>query len=438
MHTLLPEENIALIKLSTAKSKSKLGAHPARIKLCESCIEREYGASKPRGIARSIKPSDCDICHGELSKLPKLVEEINEKLREFEFETFQVGTAVPQRFLDKEDELRSAFKIRGRENLKTQITRSIGSRISKKLQKNIDYARPELTILVSLNDHSITISPKSIWLEGSYLKNERGVAQKGRLCAVCGGLGCASCEFKGFDRASIQSIIGDFLKEAYLAHDCNFIWIGSEDENSLVGGTGRPFFVEVVRPKRRGKGTAKIVGRGKTKMSIALGHGVAFRHSGVLSAKPTNIPQFKLECEVHLVRKLVEGESNDQATIDIKKIESSFSPAEIIVQVPRKFRTVSKKVDSVSVNEEGGHATLVIRCDGGIPIRKLLAAKDDSVSPNFNEFIRGYAIDDSKPFDVLAVDLIHRPRIDSRDETAADYAEHNAEFKDPDLPADSE
>ncbi|GEM_PF-401662 len=421
--------------------QKKSSSRPATTLLCRQCFKREFPSSTRRSGVSLVKPdSRCDICRGELARIPKLAREIARQLQSYEFRSFQVGTVIPHVLLDKEDELRSAFKIRGRENLKTQITRTLSGRISGLTGKSIEYSKPEVIILVSLTDHTVTVVPKSVWIRASYGKSLRGIPQKSKLCKVCGGIGCAACGYSGIEKLSVQSIMKEFLTRAFEAEGCNFIWIGSEDENSLVLAKGRPFFVEIVKPKRRETGMqillhgevkdrieSQPIGLKKQKLikkrNLKLSEGPNVHHQGkeppspielrsgvwlelndALNSKPTSVPQFRLQSEIHLIK---DADFTARPKIDAQAIESCFSSRDVIVSVPRKFKRVRKRVDFVKVCEDTGEsAKLLINCDGGIPFRKLVKNDDDSVSPSFGQFIEGYNIDERMPFDILSVDLV--------------------------------
>ncbi len=370
---------------------------------------------------------------------------VAEKLSAYEFANFLVGTTVPQSLLDREDEIRSALRIRGREGLKTQITRTIGKKVSQITGKKVEYARPDLTVLVPLGNEPITITPRSIWISARYIKRERGISQKSKTCNICSGLGCASCDFRGVSTSSIQSIATEFFSRVFKAEGCNFIWIGGEDENHLVLGEGRHFFVEVVKPKKRSYTTIPstnskrmnkprkrhlLLGReirasanastgSPSSVEIESSQGdtsnsnVEFKSIEILPSKPTRIPMFKMDCEVHLVRQAKEEEGivAEHSLIDASAIEKEFSGTKVSVQVSRKFKRVPKFIESTKVTQAGGDKlTLRIKCDGGIPIKKLVSSNDDSVTPNISTFLKGYVIDQTMPFDILGVTLIQEER----------------------------
>ena len=400
--------------------------------LCKTCLNRVglVGTGSRRNISHQLvtrsEPGSCMICEGRTSKLESIVERVVSKLADYDFDSFLVGTTVNQRFLEREDEIRSRLRIRGREGLKTQITRTIGAGIAELTGKKVEYNKPDVTILVSLLDgdsESITINPRTIWVYGRYLKNERGIPQKSKTCQVCSGLVCASCGFAGVNIRSIQSIAKEFFRTAFSAEDCNFIWLGGEDSNSLVLGNGRPFFAEILKPKKRAfdepdRPTKKIMAprpKRKDKLSpdesfpksldLSLSDGIRFRSFRKLASKPSSIPQFKITCEVNLLSSPTEKVSQ----IKVAEIETKFTDCDVFVQSSRRFKRTRKHLDWIEVSEAEDHsfARLKICCDGGIPIKKLVGGDGgDSVTPNLSEYIEGFRIDDSRPFDVLEVRLV--------------------------------
>jgi tRNA pseudouridine synthase 10 len=53
-----------------------------------------------------------------------IIHKIMETLRNnYDFNTFLIGATLPSNFLEREDEIRARMKIRGRESIKSQLTR---------------------------------------------------------------------------------------------------------------------------------------------------------------------------------------------------------------------------------------------------------------------------------------------------------------------------
>ncbi|MHB1908138.1 MAG: tRNA pseudouridine(55) synthase [Nitrososphaerales archaeon] len=356
--------------------------------LCKSCQIRQ-------GLVEAKYSSNCAICGSSLSNLPHIAKLATQTLRKYEFESFVVGTTVPQSMIDAEDEIRSRFKIHGKESLKTQVSKEITSKIIKNIGSRVDYSRPELTVLVSLSDQNVSVTPRSLWLSGSYTKNVRGMPQRSSPCRTCNGLGCADCNYIGSNAKSIQFILTRFFVKSFSAETCNFVWLGSEDENSLVKGDGRPFYVEVVKPSKRHN--RKLLSR-----SFNV-EGVGLKSMQILTLKPKQIPPFAMDVKIYLLRK----NGNLEEKIKPEGLSDSFVDRIVSVKLSKKLRTVSRNIYNVSVQNRKDKDGLVLKlkCDGGIPIRKLITGDQDIVFPNFGDFLKGFEIDETMPFDVMKVEI---------------------------------
>ena len=365
--------------------------------MCRFCIARE-GIESSRDLKAVSKT--CSLCEGILLRLDNTIELIKRAIKDYDFKTFLVGASLPQSILDNEDEVRSRLKIKGRENVKTQITRILSKRLASATKKKVDYSRPDLTILISLIDDAVTVMPRSIWIYSKYRKLVRGIPQRSSTCKVCNGLGCAECNYTGKKGTSIQFVATSYFNQIFEAEACNFVWLGSEDEMSLVQGSGRPFFVEVVRPKKR-----KTPKKGSRNWNLPYksSEGIEIPDFEILRSKPANIPQFKITAKIHLKKT---GDSRESA-IDAEQIQKNFSETNVNVRLSRKSRTVQRRIHSLNVlvEEGGASATLTIDCDGGIPLKKFVSGQDGTVEPNISSLISSYELDKTAPFDIADVQI---------------------------------
>jgi tRNA pseudouridine synthase 10 len=379
--------------MNEARRKTVSNTVVRGVALCKFCVERE-------GIETHAKllDSECSLCAGLISSLTKTASSVVEQSKNYEFTTFLIGASLPQSLLDAEDELRARLKIKGKENLKTQITRIVTKKVSRETGKKVDYSRPDLTIVLNPTDNKIVFIPRSIWIKAAYRKLVRGIAQRASTCEVCNGVGCASCNYSGKKNASIQSIASTFFTRLLKAESCNFVWLGSEDENSLVQGAGRPFYVEILSPKKRTLPRVKKIGRKKDQPYYSE-QGVEISDIEILKSKPLHVPQFEVLATVYLKR----NESKPTfRTVDISK---DFRNVAVNVKLSRKFRTVRRQVRSIEAEARDSSATLTIDCDGGIPLKKLVTGQDGTVEPNLSSYVIGYEIDKERPFDILGVEM---------------------------------
>lgn len=211
--------------------------------LCYKCQVRQ-------GIISNTTSTNCYICNGILERLDEFYELIKYALKDYEFKTFLIGATVPLDIIEREDEFRSKFKIKGR-SIKNEITTTLSKIISTNMNVKHSFTDPDIIINIDLRGKFVNVRSKSICLLGRYKKSKRGIEQKSSKCNNCNGRGCHICNFKGVLNTSIEDIISKRLLMVYNADKIRFFWIGSEDKNSLVLNNGRPFFVKIINPRKR-------------------------------------------------------------------------------------------------------------------------------------------------------------------------------------------
>jgi tRNA pseudouridine synthase 10 len=163
-----------------------------------------------------------------------------------------VDAILKQSIIERDDKLRSKFHLRGVDGIKTAVTRELGKKFVKKTKKRIDHLSPDITFTINFRTEQCNVKTKPIFLYGRYIKDKRGLPQKGESCKDCKGKGCIFCNNHGivsFD--SVEGKISQLLYEKFETKQVKFTWIGGEDKTSLVMGDGRPFFAKLLSPKKR-------------------------------------------------------------------------------------------------------------------------------------------------------------------------------------------
>ncbi len=106
--------------------------------------------------------------------------------------------------------------------------------------------------MIDFKADSCTVQTRPVFLWGQYTKTERGTPQKQKPCGTCLGKGCIDCNYHGISEFdSVEGLISEYLFEKFGAMQTKITWIGGEDSTSLVLGSGRPFFVKLLHPKKR-------------------------------------------------------------------------------------------------------------------------------------------------------------------------------------------
>ena len=93
-----------------------------------------------------------------------------DKSTDYSFKTFSIGSLIKPSIVDRDDFIRSQYKLRGIDSIKTDITKEIGKLYSKKTKKIIDPLDPDITFTLNFKDELCELRSKSITLSGRYVK----------------------------------------------------------------------------------------------------------------------------------------------------------------------------------------------------------------------------------------------------------------------------
>ena len=337
-----------------------------RFSLCEVCAARQ-GAND--ASFQLVRAKSCLICRGLTSKIAKVGEKVLRGSKKFQFKTFSIGMILPSGVQEREDQLRSDLRIRGKMTVKSGLTGEIADLLGRRMHKKVDRLHPELTVLVNLDNDTIDMTAKSIFIYGRYTK-PRGIPQRRTLCEECGGRGCDQCDGGYAKGPSVEAAIGGRLLKTLRSPRTKFTWLGSEDPDSIVFSPGRPFFVEVKSPMRHGI---------PAKMVLRTARG-ALKVTGLrrLRDKPSSVPSFTFK-----TRAFIESEVPVKSSLsDLKNMTN------LVVQYRNnKGKTVQKKVHQVRLlTARGRKLTMEIKLDGGLPVKRLV--NGDSVSPSLSELLK--------------------------------------------------
>ena len=349
--------------------------------LCKRCLER-HNTTSTAGKSGGGLLSPCYICRGLMDNLNAIANSILAAVKDFEFDTFVIGATLPNQLYEREDTMRARLKIRGKESIKHYITRELGIRLSRLTQKQVKYGKPDITITLTVdkeNNVNVEAISRPLALAGVYLKKSRGLPQKqDRRCASCGGKGCNSCNYSGISGCdSVEAILANELVQITGGQTPKFTWIGSEDQNSLVLGSGRPFYVRVFNPKKRKLRKDNNINNKKT--TTIKANGIKAMLS-VISDIPVIQPRFTVKTKIHI-------RCENPLTYKIlKKKLNSLSGSKV------RFENKSKKIGvkcihSVCIRQLGSnHFTLTIVADGGLMIKQLVGG-EEYMKPNISELL---------------------------------------------------
>jgi len=159
---------------------------------------------------------------------------------------------VPPLIAENEEMVWSDLSLAEPEPFKSEVNREVGKAVSAKTDKVVDFKKPEVVAILDPLSTNVEVQINSVFFYGRYQKFERGIPQTHWDCRACRGAGCEKCNFTGAQYLdSVEELIGRPVIEAFNAENAVLHGAGREDIDARMVGTGRPFILEVVSPKKR-------------------------------------------------------------------------------------------------------------------------------------------------------------------------------------------
>ncbi|WP_048058342.1 tRNA pseudouridine(54/55) synthase Pus10 [Pyrococcus yayanosii] len=361
-----------------------------KVELCNHCLGRLFaklgkGSNEERGKAIRFvlnmeraaselpllkEPKRCELCGGVFERLEEYANRcLNAVEREgIEFDTFLVGSRFPKEVLEKEEEIWKRFGIEWGEPINREFNRELGKLLEGLLGKKVNRERPDVVFIVEPASGRVELQVNPIYVYGRYRKLVRGIPQT---------------PLPGF-RDSVASIICRAFSRAF-GGKCVFKGAGREDVDVRMLGRGRPFIVEIKRPKRRKANLEKIA------EDIAASGKVEVLEMKFVGPKEAE----KVLTERH--RKLYEALIFVREGVmpeEVRKVVETLRGAEIRQRTPR--RVLNSRSDTVRVRRvyeawgepiDETHFRLRLLTDGGLYIKELISGDGGRTRPSVAEIL---------------------------------------------------
>jgi len=366
--------------------------------ICNNCTGRLFakkmGLSSNQLLGKKIKNrlnfksiKTCYICKELHSTLLSIVDRMLEQSSDYEFSTFVLGAILKPSIIDRDDLIRSKFKLQGIDSVKTSITKELSKKFAMKTKKKIDFLYPDLTFTYNFKNNSCELQTRTLIFSGRYVKKNRGLPQKQAPCINCNGKGCLQCNNHGFSNfTSVEGKIAKLFFEKFSGTLTKITWIGGEDKNSLVLGNGRPFFVKLYNPKKRAARLQK---------KYVLDE-LEIHNLKIISKIPKKIIFFRSKIKLSIITE----QKLTQKNLELLKILKK-TPIEIF-EKPNK-RT-QKSIYQIKFKKSSPKSFLIwITADGGLPIKRFV--EGNNVHPNLSELLGNKCR--CKEFDFHKVDLLN-------------------------------
>ncbi len=380
---------------SLVLSKNKEGVRNLKILATNGfskVAEETLGKLKKRIPKRTLSKT-CFLCEGKFQILDDLVEKAKNRIEDYEYNTFLVGIKLPVTVEEREDEFKAEFNVTHGESMKNEFGRALGKKIAEQTGKNAEYKRPEIVVLVNPFSEDVKVQINPLFVAGRYTKLVRDLPQSKWFCSNCRGKGCESCNWTGkMYPESVEELIAKPFLEKTNGEKTSFHASGREDIDARMLGSGRPFVIEISKPKKRFLDLKKIEEtinkHAKNKVKV----------SNLKSANKNMVRKLKrAESSQKEYRVLIEFEK-EITDKDLHLLEEKLT--NIIVKQKTPLRVLHRRADltrekyiyQVKVKKLSPKtAEMKIRCQGGLYVKELVTGDEGRTAPSISEFFNNKA-----------------------------------------------
>jgi len=382
--------------------------------LCDHCLGRIFAkietglTNKKRGqsIREDLKKSkktavkDCWLCSGLCDEISHFANLILGSLKDYDYETFLVGTKVDEDILERELELFEFTGSEYSESIKTELNREIGKILEKKLKKEVDFEKPAIMAVIDTAFDIVNLQISSLFIYGRYKKFKRGIPQTRWFCKVCRGKGCKRCGYTGklYD-SSVEELIAKRFLDETKGDEESFHGCGREDVDVKMMGNGRSFILEIKRPIITTLTLSKLEKDINTKnKDIIEINSLRFSEKDEVVRLKSSEPR-KVYRVVFKGKNPINSEKLKKAALSLRDARiDQFTPSRVAHRRANMVRV--KHIYYCSIEAiDGIMATLTLETESGTYIKELVSGDDGRTKPNISEMI-------GTPCEVTELDVI--------------------------------
>ncbi len=339
------------------------------------------------------KKLECYLCQERFENIEELVESGLEKLNGYEYTTFLVGVELPTDVEEREDEFKADFEVKHGESMRNDFSRDIGKTISEITKKTVEYKKPDMVVLLNPFTGQVTLQANPLYVEGRYKKMIRGIPQSKWVCRKCRGEGCPRCNQTGkMYPESVEEIIAGPTLEKTEGEGISFHAAGREDVDARMLGPGRPFIVEVKKPRRRFIDLKALV------------HAINREAQGKVEvlnlhfAGKDDVRRLKKAEASEKVYVATVGFARAVSNVELESVEKALTNTLVRQQTP--LRVLHRRADLVREKYiyeakikrlTPNRAEMRIRCQGGLYIKELITGDEGRTEPSVAKIVNSEA-----------------------------------------------
>jgi len=368
--------------------------------LCPECFGRllgrwGHGLSNPERASRlraalgqppDVPAESCPVCGGAFARVDVWAERAIRAAEGYEWHRFTCGSRWDPERLAAEEALWAEVGSSWGESARAAFNRELGKRIEALTGAQGGSGGADLVFLADLPVGRVELTVAPLYVRGRYRKLDRSIPQTRWPCRRCGGRGCVHCGGTGKTYAtSVEELVGAPFVAASRAEGTRFHGMGREDIDARMLGTGRPFVLELLRPRVR---SIDLAGLG-----AALGPDAEGKVEllGVRAADGSEVVRLKEAAPEKSYRVGVAGDVplgkvKETLPLVIGRTIAQRTPARVAHRRSDRVRT-RRIVDARLVDEAVGRFTLELRTEAGTYVKEWVEGDGGRTEPSLASLV---------------------------------------------------
>ncbi len=364
-------------KLSTGLSNDERG-RALKLVLAMKASEEKDDILKDE---LSKSKGKCWVCNGLFSSLDSWADKATAALSDYEYDNFLVGTKMTGLLSENEEIIWAQSGTMFAEPLKTELNREVGKRIEKLTGKRANLKKPQVVVLLDIENEKVELEVNSLYIYGRYRKLVRGIPQTRWPCRECNGRGCERCDNTGrMYQESVDELIKPHVVAETECEDTAFHGAGREDIDALMLGEGRPFVVEAKKPHIRNIDLDSLESR------INQGASGKIEVQGLKFAESEDVEKLKSMKADKVYRFKIEHSTTEEklkSSLDILSgtLIKQNTPTRVLhrrADLERLRRVHSVELESFDTN----NAVIKVHCEGGLYVKELVSGDGGRTVPS--------------------------------------------------------
>ncbi len=340
-------------------------------------------------ISKKDQLKTCFLCEGKFQLLDGLIKNALQAIVNYEYTTFLVGVELPVAVEEREDEFKAAFNVNYGESIRHEFGRLLGKGIAEQTGKTVEYKKPDIVVIIKPFAEQVRVQVNPLFVAGRYRKLVRDIPQSKWFCSSCRGKGCEKCGGTGkMYPESVEELVSKPLLEAAEGEKTAFHASGREDIDARMLGSGRPFVIEISKPKKR------FLDLEKLEAAVNANAAAKVEVSSLRFANKDVVRRLKKAESAQKEYRVLIAFENKVSEEDLRLLEEKLSNVLVRQQTPlrvlhrRADLTREKYIYEVKVKKVSlKRAEMEIRCQGGLYVKELVSGDEGRTTPNVSELL---------------------------------------------------